>query len=31
MFDTYLGRWNLIPDGSPIVTHSSRLLGDTCR
>ena len=26
MFDTYLSRWNLIPDGSPIVTQSGRLL-----
>ena len=26
MFDAYLSRWDLIPDGEPIVTHSSRLL-----
>jgi streptomycin 6-kinase len=26
MFDIYLDRWNLIPDGSPFVTRSSRLL-----
>lgn len=26
MFDPYLSRWNLIPDGSPIVTRSGRLL-----
>jgi len=26
MFDEYLVRWNLIPDGDPIITHSSRLL-----
>ena len=26
MFDSYLSRWNLIPDGSPIVTRSGRLL-----
>jgi streptomycin 6-kinase len=26
MFDPYLDRWNLAPDGEPIVTHSSRLL-----
>jgi streptomycin 6-kinase len=26
MFDAYLNRWNLIPDGSPIVTQSGRLL-----
>jgi streptomycin 6-kinase len=26
MFDDYLSRWNLIPDGSPIVTQSGRLL-----
>jgi streptomycin 6-kinase len=26
MFDTYLDRWNLILDGSPIVTHSGHLL-----
>lgn len=25
-FNTYFGRWALIPDGDPIVTHSSRLL-----
>lgn len=26
MFDHYLARWGLIPDGEPIITHSSRLL-----
>jgi streptomycin 6-kinase len=26
MFDTYLSRWNLVPDGSPIITQSGRLL-----
>ncbi|WP_437518291.1 aminoglycoside phosphotransferase family protein [Sorangium sp. So ce1099] len=26
MFDTYLHRWNLIPDGEPIITWSGRLL-----
>jgi streptomycin 6-kinase len=26
MFTTYLDRWELTPDGEPIVTHSSRLL-----
>ncbi len=26
MFDDYLARWNLVPDGTPIATHSSRLL-----
>jgi len=26
MFDRYLDRWNLIPDGMPIITRSSRLL-----
>jgi len=25
-FDDYLARWNLVPDGAPIQTHSSRLL-----
>ena len=25
MFDPYLARWRLDPDGEPIVTHSSRL------
>lgn len=25
-FDDYLGRWNLTPDGDPIITHSSQLL-----
>lgn len=25
-FDDYLQRWQLVPDGEPIVTHSSRLL-----
>jgi streptomycin 6-kinase len=26
MFEEYLALWDLIPDGEPIVTHSSRLL-----
>jgi streptomycin 6-kinase len=26
MFDPYLARWDLTPDGAPITTHSSRLL-----
>ena len=26
MFDTYLSRWNLVPDGSPIITDIARLL-----
>ena len=26
MFDDYLDRWNLTPDGAPILTHCSRLL-----
>ena len=26
MIDSYLSRWDLIPDGSPIVTNTSRLL-----
>lgn len=26
MFDPYLARWQLTPDGAPIVTHSGRLL-----
>jgi streptomycin 6-kinase len=26
MFDLYLRRWNLVPDGEPIATHSSDLL-----
>jgi len=26
MFDEHLWRWNLIPDGEPIVTHCSHLL-----
>lgn len=26
MFDSYLSRWDLVPDGAPIVTHSGRLL-----
>jgi streptomycin 6-kinase len=26
MFDTYLSRWNLVPDGSPIITNNARLL-----
>lgn len=25
-FEPYLARWDLVPDGKPIVTHSSRLL-----
>ena len=30
MFDPYLRRWDLTPDGEPIVTHSSRLLPVRC-
>lgn len=26
MFELYLDRWGLIPDGEPIVTHTSDLL-----
>ncbi len=26
MFDAYLQRWNLAPDGAPILTHAARLL-----
>lgn len=26
MFDAYLSRWNLMPDGAPIVTHAAQLL-----
>lgn len=26
MFETHLHRWHLVPDGEPIVTHSSHLL-----
>ena len=26
MFDDYIEHWKLIPDGDPIITHSSRLL-----
>lgn len=26
MFDAYLSRWRLTPDGEPVVTHSGRLL-----
>src|SRR3546814_9288882 len=26
MFDRYLARWNLTPDGNPVVTRSARLL-----
>ena len=26
MFDEYLKKWNLVPDGQPIITHSSSLL-----
>src|SRR5687768_7289322 len=26
MFEPYLARWDLAPDGAPIVTHSSALL-----
>jgi streptomycin 6-kinase len=30
MFDYYLARWGLTPDGEPITTHSSRLLPVRC-
>lgn len=26
MFDAYLSRWNLAPDGAPIITHAAQLL-----
>jgi streptomycin 6-kinase len=26
MFDPFLARWNLVPDGAPVVTRSARLL-----
>jgi streptomycin 6-kinase len=26
MFEPYVSRWDLVPDGEPIVTHSSRLV-----
>jgi len=26
VFDAYLARWKLVPDGSPVVTHAARLL-----
>jgi streptomycin 6-kinase len=26
MFDAYLTRWGLVPNGAPLITHSSRLL-----
>jgi streptomycin 6-kinase len=26
MFDSYIGRWNLVPDGRPIITRTGRLL-----
>lgn len=26
LFEAYLTRWNLVPDGAPIVTHAARLL-----
>lgn len=26
MFSSYLGRWGLIPDGAPIITHTSQIL-----
>jgi streptomycin 6-kinase len=26
MFDHYLARWGLTPDGEPIITRNSRLL-----
>ena len=26
MFNPYLSRWGLIPDGEPIITHTSQLL-----
>jgi streptomycin 6-kinase len=30
MFDFYLARWGLTPDGAPIITHSSNLLPVRC-
>src|SRR5262245_31210532 len=30
MFDYYLARWGLTPDGAPIITHSSKLLPVRC-
>jgi streptomycin 6-kinase len=30
MFDRYLALWGLVPDGAPIVTHSSSLLPVRC-
>jgi streptomycin 6-kinase len=30
MFNYYLDRWSLTPDGAPIITHSSRLLPVRC-
>lgn len=30
-FDAYLARWDLVPDGAPIVTHASHLLPVTHR
>ncbi|HEY4203374.1 MAG TPA: aminoglycoside phosphotransferase family protein [Xanthobacteraceae bacterium] len=30
MFDSYLRRWDLIPDGDPIVTRAARLLPVRC-
>jgi len=26
MFESYLSRWNLVPDGAPVQTHAARLL-----
>lgn len=26
MFSNYLSRWGLIPDGVPVITHTSQLL-----
>ena len=26
MFDPYLSRWNLVPDGAPLTTPAARLL-----
>src|SRR5262245_29827858 len=31
MFDKYLARWGLVPDGDPIVTPRSRLLPVRCK
>jgi streptomycin 6-kinase len=31
MFAPHLSRWHLVPDGEPIVTHSSHLLPVICR